>query len=156
MTKFSKKVLATIISIGVGTTIIRSNHQLPSFLYFGNNNDDPRALKINTNYPYAPYKGEIEPPPSRRQLAAYEYFSNGTLHCWAERILSAEEIPNEDFVNTIVVGYPGADKRIVLRQMELMTMLSGRDAWDFEFLGMTRQPFIKTNYPHHEGIWGES
>ena len=38
--------------------------------------------------------------------------------------------------------------------MEAMTTLSGRDAWDFQFLGMTRQPFIKTNYPHHEGIWG--
>ncbi len=37
----------------------------------------------------------------------------------------------------------------------MMTRLSGRDAWDFEFLGMSRQPFIKTNYPHHEGIWGE-
>ena len=23
-----------------------------------------------------------------------------------------------------------------------------------EFLGMTAQPYIKTNYPHHEGIWG--
>ena len=39
--------------------------------------------------------------------------------------------------------------------MEMMTRLSGRDSWDFEFLGMTKQPYIKTNYPHHEGIWGE-
>ena len=60
----------------------------------------------------------------------------------------------KNFTNTIVVGYPGPDKRTVLRQMEAMTGLSGRDSWDFQFLGMTTQPFIKTNYPHHEGIWG--
>ena len=60
----------------------------------------------------------------------------------------------QNFTNTIIVGYPGPDKRTVLRQMEAMTGLSGRDAWDFQFLGMTTQPFIKTNYPHHEGIWG--
>ena len=66
----------------------------------------------------------------------------------------AEEIDTQNFTNTIVVGYPGPDKRTVLRQMEAMTGLSGRDAWDFQFLGMTAQPYIKTNYPHHEGIWG--
>ena len=66
----------------------------------------------------------------------------------------AEEIDTSTFVNTIIVGYPGPDKRTVLRQMEAMTGLSGRDAWDFQYLGMTSQPFIKTNYPHHEGIWG--
>jgi hypothetical protein len=31
---------------------------------------------------------------------------------------------------------------------------AARDEWDFEFLGMTNHPFIKANYPHHEGIWG--
>ena len=66
----------------------------------------------------------------------------------------AEETDPSTFVNTIIVGYPGPDKRTVLRQMEAMTGLSGRDAWDFQFLGMTAQPYIKTNYPHHEGIWG--
>ena len=38
--------------------------------------------------------------------------------------------------------------------MEAMTTLSGRDSWDLAFLGLTKQPFIKTNYPHHEGIYG--
>ena len=23
-----------------------------------------------------------------------------------------------------------------------------------KFLGKTNQPFVKANYPHHEGIWG--
>ena len=41
--------------------------------------------------------------------------------------------------------------------MEAMTTLSGRDSWDLAlaFLGPTLQPFIKTNYPHHEGIYGK-
>jgi hypothetical protein len=31
---------------------------------------------------------------------------------------------------------------------------AARDEWDFKFLGITNHPFIKANYPHHEGIWG--
>ena len=78
--------------------------------------------------------------------------------CWFTPTLDPDRVKEitdqKQFTNTIVVGYPGPDKRTVLRQMEAMTGLSGRDAWDFQFLGMTSQPFIKTNYPHHEGIWG--
>ncbi len=29
-----------------------------------------------------------------------------------------------------------------------------KDEWDFEHIGMSNHPFIKANYPHHEGIWG--
>jgi hypothetical protein len=29
-----------------------------------------------------------------------------------------------------------------------------KDEWDFEYLGITNHPFIKANYPHHEGVWG--
>ena len=31
---------------------------------------------------------------------------------------------------------------------------AAKDEWDFEFLGYSNEPFIKANYPHHEGIWG--
>lgn len=86
-----------------------------------------------------------------RSLGIY-HANNNT--CDFEPTLAPDFIPDDSFTNTIIVGYPGGDKRTVLRQMEAMTTLSGRDAWDFQFLGMTRQPFIKTNYPHHEGIWG--
>ena len=77
-------------------------------------------------------------------------------NCQMSDILGPTEIPTDvEFKNTIIVGYPGADKRTVLRQMEAMTTLSGRDSWDLAFLGLTLQPFIKTNYPHHEGIYGK-
>ena len=77
-------------------------------------------------------------------------------NCQMGGILGPNEIPTDvEFKNTIIVGYPGADKRTVLRQMEAMTTLSGRDSWDLAFLGLTDQPFIKTNYPHHEGIFGK-
>ena len=58
------------------------------------------------------------------------------------------------FLKTIIAGYPSGDKRLAFLQLEGLTGLSARDEWDFKFLGMTNQPFIKANYPHHEGIWG--
>ena len=39
-------------------------------------------------------------------------------------------------------------------QMEALTGWPARDEWDFEYLGDSNHPFIKANYPHHEGIWG--
>ena len=59
-----------------------------------------------------------------------------------------------NFSKTIIAGYPSGDKRLTFTQLEGLTGLSARDEWDFKFLGMTNQPFIKANYPHHEGIWG--
>mmetsp|Transcript_4218 Transcript_4218/g.6434 ORF Transcript_4218/g.6434 Transcript_4218/m.6434 type:complete len:324 (+) Transcript_4218:348-1319(+) len=38
--------------------------------------------------------------------------------------------------------------------MEALTGWAAKDEWDFQFLGMSNEPFIKANYPHHEGIWG--
>lgn len=37
-------------------------------------------------------------------------------------------------------------------QMEALTGWAAKDEWDFEYLGMTNNPFIKANYPHH-GKW---
>ena len=31
---------------------------------------------------------------------------------------------------------------------------AAKDEWDFQFQGMSNHPFVKANYPHHEGIWG--
>ncbi len=59
-----------------------------------------------------------------------------------------------NFTKTIVAGYPSGDKRLTYLQMEGLTGLSARDEWEFAFLAHTNQPFIKANYPHHEGIWG--
>mmetsp|Transcript_11454 Transcript_11454/g.16684 ORF Transcript_11454/g.16684 Transcript_11454/m.16684 type:complete len:689 (-) Transcript_11454:183-2249(-) len=59
-----------------------------------------------------------------------------------------------NLTKTIIAGYPSGDKRQTFIQLEALTGLSARDEWDFKFLGMTNQPFIKANYPHHEGIWG--
>lgn len=38
--------------------------------------------------------------------------------------------------------------------MEALTGWPAKDEWDFEYLGDSNHPFIKANYPHHEGIWG--
>lgn len=65
------------------------------------------------------------------------------------------DVPNDlNFTKLLIAGYPSGDKRMTFVQMEALTGLSARDEWDFQYLGMTNQPFIKANYPHHEGIWG--
>lgn len=43
---------------------------------------------------------------------------------------------------------------MVFIQMESLTGWPAKDEWDFEYLGDSNHPFIKANYPHHEGIWG--
>jgi len=60
---------------------------------------------------------------------------------------------NIDFHKTIVTGYPSEDKRMVFAQMEALTGWPAKDEWDFVFNGLSNHPFIKANYPHHEGIW---
>lgn len=54
-----------------------------------------------------------------------------------------------DFYKTMVVGFPSGDKRLTFIQMEALTGWAAKDEWDFEYLGMTNNPFIKANYPHH-------
>jgi hypothetical protein len=38
--------------------------------------------------------------------------------------------------------------------MSTLVHEAAKDEWDFWGLGMSNHPFIKANYPHHEGIWG--
>lgn len=89
------------------------------------------------------------------------------------------DVPEEiDFYKTVIAGYPSGDKRMIFvqvsliqvrlvdnlihsfshlldsLQMEALTGWPAKDEWDFEHLGMSNHPFIKANYPHHEGIWG--
>jgi hypothetical protein len=50
----------------------------------------------------------------------------------------------------MVVGFPSGDKRMTFVQMEALTGWAAKDEeWDFEYLGMTDNPFIKADYPHH-------
>eukprot|EP00956_Cyclotella_meneghiniana_P035264 scaffold113083_cov38-Cyclotella_meneghiniana.AAC.1 len=68
-----------------------------------------------------------------------------------------EVIPTTiDFHKTVVVGFPSGDKRLTYMQMEALTGWPARDEWEFDYLGTDsyNHPFIKANYPHHDGIWG--
>ncbi|KAL3757999.1 hypothetical protein ACHAWU_001391 [Discostella pseudostelligera] len=58
-----------------------------------------------------------------------------------------------DFHKTIIAGFPSSDKRMVYQQMEALTGYPAKSEWDFKYVGMSNHPFIKVNYPHHEGIW---
>mmetsp|Transcript_23463 Transcript_23463/g.44567 ORF Transcript_23463/g.44567 Transcript_23463/m.44567 type:complete len:677 (+) Transcript_23463:281-2311(+) len=65
------------------------------------------------------------------------------------------EVPeNIDFYKTLIAGYPSGDKRMIWLQMEALAGWPAKDEWDFAFIGMSNHPFIKANYPHHEGFWG--
>eukprot|EP00574_Skeletonema_japonicum_P009973 CAMPEP_0201719490 /NCGR_PEP_ID=MMETSP0593-20130828/4665_1 /ASSEMBLY_ACC=CAM_ASM_000672 /TAXON_ID=267983 /ORGANISM="Skeletonema japonicum, Strain CCMP2506" /LENGTH=504 /DNA_ID=CAMNT_0048209933 /DNA_START=111 /DNA_END=1625 /DNA_ORIENTATION=+ len=64
-------------------------------------------------------------------------------------------VPDDiDFYKTVIAGFPSGDKRMIFVQMEALTSWPCKDEWDFEHIGMSNHPFIKANYPHHEGIWG--
>jgi len=63
------------------------------------------------------------------------------------------EIPNDiDFFKTLIAGFPSCDKRMTFIQMEALTGWAAVDEWDL-YRGYSNHPFIKSNYPHHEGIW---
>ena len=90
-----------------------------------------------------------------RRLAMSLNLGNGTCQWKAALQYTDNGFPSEaELHKTIIAGYPSGDKRLTFVQLEGLTGLSARDEWDFKFLGMTNQPFIKANYPHHEGIWG--
>ena len=50
--------------------------------------------------------------------------------------------------------YPTLLFYISRMQMEALAGWPAKDEWDFAYLGMSNHPFIKANYPHHEGYWG--
>ena len=58
-----------------------------------------------------------------------------------------------DFFKTLIAGFPSCDKRMTFIQMEALTGWAAVDEWDLYQKGYTNHPFIKSNYPHHEGIW---
>jgi len=63
------------------------------------------------------------------------------------------EVPNNiDFFKTLIAGFPSCDKRMTFIQMEALTGWAAVDEWDL-LQGYSNHPFIKSNYPHHEGIW---
>ncbi len=88
---------------------------------------------------------EVATPEDRRLSISY---GDGTCK-WQP---PAYDVPEDiDFWKTMVVGYPSGDKRLTFVQMEALTGWPAKDEWDFKHLGMSNHPFIKANYPHHEG-----
>lgn len=56
------------------------------------------------------------------------------------------------YFKTLITGYPGGAKRIVYTQIEGLTGLSVNDEWP-DNATKPNHPFMKANYPHHEGLW---
>ncbi|KAL7544139.1 hypothetical protein ACHAWF_007522 [Thalassiosira exigua] len=103
---------------------------------------------------YAPPSFESLLSPSRASLGRRGLsldLGNGACK-WQPPVYDVPE--DVDFHKTVIAGFPSGDKRMIFVQMEALTGWPAKDEWDFEFLGMSNHPFIKANYPHHEGIWG--
>ena len=75
----------------------------------------------------------------------------GNGRCRYEAPLATVPV-DKDYHKTLVVGFPSGGKRLVFMQMEALTGLPTRDEWDLEIYGWSNHPFIKSNYPHHEGM----
>jgi len=58
----------------------------------------------------------------------------------------------KQYFRTLVTGYPGGSKRVVYAQLEALAGVSSNDEWPIETV-KENLPFMKTNYPHHEGTW---
>jgi len=56
------------------------------------------------------------------------------------------------YFKTLITGYPGGAKRLVYVQMEGLVALTSNDEWP-DILKKPNRPFLKSNYPHHEGRW---
>lgn len=93
--------------------------------------------------------GDVRNEYNDRQLSVDH--GNGTCE-WTVPTYDPPE--NIIFFKTMVAGFPSGDKRLTFVQMEALTGWAAKDEWDFEYLGISNEPFIKNNYPHHEGIWG--
>lgn len=59
---------------------------------------------------------------------------------------------NGNLFKTLVTGYPGVAKRVVYSQMERLVGLSQSDEWP-HYMAKPYRPFVKADYPHHEGYW---
>ena len=81
-------------------------------------------------------------------------FFRGSLNIGGGDCKWQPPVYQESFYKLFINCFPSGDKRMTFIQMETLTGLSYKDEWDFTYLGMTNYPFIKANYPHHEGIWG--
>lgn len=54
---------------------------------------------------------------------------------------------------TLLASFPGSGKRLCWRVFEALTGYVTGDDWNLSLEGY-KTLFIKTSYPHHEGIWG--
>jgi len=74
---------------------------------------------------------------------------------WVEPKM-VDQSPTFDLFSTILVAYPGSAKRAAFLQLEGLTELLTTDDYslsDGDISNNTKYAFIKTQYPHHEGIW---
>ncbi|EJK48025.1 hypothetical protein THAOC_33214 [Thalassiosira oceanica] len=110
--------------------------------------------RMSKYFPRATKPAEVYIPASLDEVSQRRLTLNlGGGNCkWQPPIYDVPE--TIDFHKTVIAGFPSGDKRMIFIQMEALSGWPAKDEWDFKFLGLSNHPFIKANYPHHEGIWG--
>lgn len=127
-------------------------------------------LNFSSTVPYFPEQGlRGHPTPIPRSAIGNDVgiFIPASLDVGTQRRLSLNlgnglckweppvyDVPADiEFYKTLIAGFPSCDKRMTFTQMEALTGWPARDEWDFYYEGPSNHPFIKSNYPHHEGYW---
>lgn len=78
------------------------------------------------------------------------WMSLGNGRCkWAE---PDKVNPEDATIRSLIVGYPGSGKRTAWMEMEGLTGLATGDDYDLSGNDIS-VAFMKTSFPHHEGIW---
>jgi hypothetical protein len=147
---------AVILLISITNELSSSPEVLSQYQYLRSQSPEDRRHNRPENYNEYTNNNAISPHiPSTLDLQSQRQLSLnlGGGNCkWQP---PSYDVPTDiDFYKTIIAGFPSGDKRMIFMQMEALTGWPAKDEWDFEHLGMSNHPFIKANYPHHEGIWG--
>jgi len=88
---------------------------------------------------------------TQQYFGRYLSINLGNGECeWTAPVTDAIKPEN---TTTLLVSYPGSGKRLCWRVLEALTGYVSGDDWDLSEEGFDTL-FIKTSYPHPEGLWG--
>jgi len=149
----NSKALTVACLSGAAVLVGILNFQSNSQSYFESSSDPSSLRNANNNKQLAIGAPSLKIPASLDSETQRRLSLNlGGGNCQWEP--PEYDVPTDiKFFKTLIAGFPSCDKRMTFTQMEALTGWAARDEWDFVFEGASNHPFIKSNYPHHEGYW---
>ncbi|KAL7539020.1 hypothetical protein ACHAXR_008974 [Thalassiosira sp. AJA248-18] len=136
------KKAAIILLLGTVATLFVFNHEITA---------PPFHRIIQYHHLSKIYIPQSLDTAAKRRLSTSLHLGGGDCKWQPPRQMVPDDI---DFYKTLVTGFPSGDMRMIWLQMEALAGWPTKDEWSFAYGGMSNHPFIKANYPHHEGFWG--